>query len=185
VVFSITTVVLALAASQYSPNVLRNFMRDRTNQAVLGTFAGIYAYCLVVLRSIRTPHEGAEKHDIQTVLELPGDDLRLATAHEVLIFRAIQELMVNARDYASPEKLSVLLEMTNERVVVVVEDNGRGFDAEMAMASQEYQQQMDPRVRSIVTLKEKFELAGGSLAVNSTETEGTTVRIELPVNQGF
>lgn len=126
-----------------------------------------------------------EKHDIQTVLELPGDDLRLEPAQEVLIFRSIQELMVNARDYAHPEKLSILLELTSERVVVEVDDNGRGFDAEVAMASQEYQQQMDPRVRSIITLKEKFELAGGSLSVASTETDGTTVRIELPITQGF
>ena len=51
-VFSITLVALSLASSQYSPRVLRNFMRDRTNQTVLGVFVGIFAYCLVVLRSI-------------------------------------------------------------------------------------------------------------------------------------
>jgi uncharacterized membrane protein len=51
-VFSITLVALSLASSQYSSRVLRNFMRDRTNQAVLGVFLGIFAYCLVVLRSI-------------------------------------------------------------------------------------------------------------------------------------
>lgn len=52
VVFSITLVVLSLTASQYSPRVLRNFMRDSINQSVLGVFLGIYAYCLVVLRTI-------------------------------------------------------------------------------------------------------------------------------------
>lgn len=51
-VFSITLVALSLASSQYSSRVLRNFMRDRANQAVLGVFVGIFAYCLVVLRSI-------------------------------------------------------------------------------------------------------------------------------------
>lgn len=51
-VFSITLVALSLASSQYSSRVLRNFMRDRTNQAVLGVFVGIFAYCLVVLRAI-------------------------------------------------------------------------------------------------------------------------------------
>lgn len=51
-VFSITLVALSLASSQYSSRVLRNFMRDRTNQTVLGVFVGIFAYCLVVLRSI-------------------------------------------------------------------------------------------------------------------------------------
>ncbi len=45
VVFSITVVALSLAASQYSPRVLRNFMADRATQAVLGAFVSIFAYC--------------------------------------------------------------------------------------------------------------------------------------------
>lgn len=53
VVFSITVVAITLAASQYSSRALRNFMRDRANQAVLGVFVGIFAYCLVVVRTIR------------------------------------------------------------------------------------------------------------------------------------
>lgn len=54
VTFSITIVALTLASTQYSPRILRNFMRDRANQTVLGVFLGIYAYCLVVLRTIRS-----------------------------------------------------------------------------------------------------------------------------------
>jgi uncharacterized membrane protein len=59
VVFSITLVALGQASSQYSSRVLRNFMRDRVNQSVLGVFVGIFAYCLVVLRTIRAGDEGA------------------------------------------------------------------------------------------------------------------------------
>ncbi len=59
VVFSITIVALSLTSSQYTSRVLRNFMRDRINQAVLGVFVGVFAYCLVVLRTIRAGDEGA------------------------------------------------------------------------------------------------------------------------------
>lgn len=59
VVFSITIVALSLASSQYTSRVLRNFMCDRINQTVLGVFVGIFAYCLVVLRTIRAGDEGA------------------------------------------------------------------------------------------------------------------------------
>lgn len=52
-VFSITIVALTLASTQFSPRILRNFMRDTGNQAVLGTLVGIFAYCIVVLRTIR------------------------------------------------------------------------------------------------------------------------------------
>ena len=53
VTFSMILVVLALASSQYTSRVLRNFIRSRITQFVLGTFAGIFTYCLIVLRTIR------------------------------------------------------------------------------------------------------------------------------------
>lgn len=53
VIFSITIVVLSLASTQYTSRLLGNFMRNRVNQVVLGVFVGIFAYCLVVLRTIR------------------------------------------------------------------------------------------------------------------------------------
>ena len=58
VTFSMTLVALALASSQYTSRVLRNFMSDRVTQVVLGIFAGIFSYCLIVLRTIRGGDEG-------------------------------------------------------------------------------------------------------------------------------
>jgi uncharacterized membrane protein len=58
VTFSMTLVTLALASSQYTSRILRNFMRDRVTQVVLGIFAGIFTYCLIVLRTIRGGDEG-------------------------------------------------------------------------------------------------------------------------------
>ncbi len=52
-IFSITMLSLQLASSQFGPRVLENFMRDRSNQFVLGTFVATFLYCLVVLRSVR------------------------------------------------------------------------------------------------------------------------------------
>ncbi len=59
VTFSLTLAALAQASSQYTPRILRNFMGDRANQIVLGSFVGIFVYCLVVLRTIRGGDEGA------------------------------------------------------------------------------------------------------------------------------
>ncbi|MBC6992189.1 DUF2254 domain-containing protein [Hymenobacter sp. BT491] len=57
-IFSLTLSTLAQVSSQYTSRVLRNFMRDRTNQVVLGFFVSIFAYCLIVLRTIRGGDEG-------------------------------------------------------------------------------------------------------------------------------
>lgn len=52
VVFSITVVALALASNQFGPRLLRNFMRDLSNQVVLGTFIAVFLYCLLILRQV-------------------------------------------------------------------------------------------------------------------------------------
>ncbi len=52
-VFSITIVVLQLTSSQFSPRVLRTFLRDRFNQITLGVFVATFVYAMVVLRAVR------------------------------------------------------------------------------------------------------------------------------------
>lgn len=56
--FSLTIVAITQASSQYTPRVLRNFIRDWYNQFVLGYFVAVFVYCLVVLRTIRGGEDG-------------------------------------------------------------------------------------------------------------------------------
>ena len=56
--FSITIAVLALTSVQFGPRLIRNFVRDVSNQVVLGVFLATFLYCMVVLRTIRGPDEG-------------------------------------------------------------------------------------------------------------------------------
>jgi len=56
-VFTITMLVLQLASNQLSPRVIRTFLRDRTNQVVLGIFVATFVHALVVLRSVRGDEE--------------------------------------------------------------------------------------------------------------------------------
>lgn len=50
-VFSITIVVLSLASSQFGPRLLRNFLKNRSSQLVLGLFVGTHIFCLAALRT--------------------------------------------------------------------------------------------------------------------------------------
>lgn len=60
VVFSITIVALQLTSTQFSPRVLRNFMRDRPTQVTLAVFMATIVYALLVLRTIRSPGPNGE-----------------------------------------------------------------------------------------------------------------------------
>lgn len=59
VVFSIIIVALTMTSSQFGSRLLRNFVRDKGNQLVLGTFISTFTYCLVALRAIYTAEGGA------------------------------------------------------------------------------------------------------------------------------
>jgi len=116
VTFSIILVVLALASSQYTSRILRNFMRSRVTQVVLGTFAGIFTYCLIVLRTIRGGDEGAFVPSLAVffgvVLALGGVGALMFFIHHIassiqassIIASAAHETIV-AIDRLFPEKL--------------------------------------------------------------------------------
>ena len=52
VVFSLTVVSLQLASSQFSPRVMRSFIRDRARQTVIGMLVATFVYCVLTLRHI-------------------------------------------------------------------------------------------------------------------------------------
>lgn len=57
--FSVTVVAVQLAASQFSPRVLRGFLRDRFSQNIIGIEVGTFAYCLLILTTTtRDPEAG-------------------------------------------------------------------------------------------------------------------------------
>lgn len=60
VVFSSTIVALVLASGQFSPRLLRTFLRDRGNQVSLGTFLATFIYALLVLRTVRVGTDSSE-----------------------------------------------------------------------------------------------------------------------------
>jgi uncharacterized membrane protein len=83
VTFSITIVALALASSRYTSRILRNFMRDRASQSMLGVFVGTFAYCLVVLRTVRS---GDEEHLFVPSMAVMGAVVLALVAIGFLIF---------------------------------------------------------------------------------------------------
>jgi uncharacterized membrane protein len=58
VTFSLASVALSIASQQYGSRVLRNFMRDKVTQFLLGTFVSTFLYSVMVVRDIRGSEYG-------------------------------------------------------------------------------------------------------------------------------
>ncbi|AKQ64487.1 hypothetical protein A176_001399 [Myxococcus hansupus] len=59
-VFSVTILVLQQASNQFSPRILRTFLRDRKSQVALGIFTGTFVYALLGLRTVRGTSENLD-----------------------------------------------------------------------------------------------------------------------------
>jgi len=115
VTFSMTVVALALASSQYTSRVLRNFMSSRVTQTVLGIFSGIFTYCLIVLRTIRGGDEGAFVPGLAVffgfVFSLGGVGVLIFFLHHIAssiqassIIASVAEETIRAVDRIFPER---------------------------------------------------------------------------------
>ena len=116
VTFSMTLVALALASSQYTSRILRNFMGSRATQSTLGIFAGIFTYCLIVLRTIRGGDEGAFVPSLAVffgfVMALGGVGALMFFIHHIAssiqassIIASVAQETIAAIDRLFPEKL--------------------------------------------------------------------------------
>ena len=116
VTFSMILVVLALASSQYTSRILRNFMSSRVTQVVLGIFGGIFTYSLIVLRTIRGVDEGAFVPNLAVffgfVLALGGVGALMFFIHHIAssiqassIIASVAQETIATIDRLFPEKL--------------------------------------------------------------------------------
>jgi len=116
VTFSMILVVLAMASSQYTSRILRNFMSSRVTQVVLGIFAGIFTYSLIVLRTIRGGDEGAFVPNLAVffgfVLALGGVGTLMFFIHHIAssiqassIIASVAQETIATIDRLFPEKL--------------------------------------------------------------------------------
>jgi uncharacterized membrane protein len=116
VTFSMVLVVLALASSQYTSRILRTFIRNHVTQIVLGIFAGIFTYCLIVLRTIRGGDEGSFVPSLAVffgfVLALGGVAALMFFIHHIAssieasnIITSVARETIAAIDRMFPEKL--------------------------------------------------------------------------------
>jgi two-component system sensor histidine kinase DegS len=124
-----------------------------------------------------------EKNDIEVKLNLQGEERRLETYREVMVFRGLQDVMGLARDYASPTELEISLDMAGKTWRLSIEDNGRGFDASLVMEEGKEESYNDARVEQLHMLKNRWEMTGGTLEVTSDENNGSRVRMELPTGE--
>ena len=175
VTFSMTLVALALASSQNTSRVLRSFMRSRVTQITLGVFTGVFAYCLIVLRTIRTGD----------VVFVPGLAVFFAF---VLALGGIGVLVFFIHHIASSIQASNIIASIAEETTASIdrlfaEQPDRGLDNAGANASDEVVSSLDERSWYPVPAAASgyIQSVNDSALLNFARNRKTIVRMERGV----
>jgi PAS domain S-box-containing protein len=114
----------------------------------------------------------SREHGLQVEFEAVGFDAgRLPAQTETALYRIVQEALTNVLRHARATRVSVLLERRGDRVVMVVEDNGVGFDPEAAAQSGRL---------GLLGVKERIEMLDGRMEIESAPGAGATLFVEVP-----
>jgi PAS domain S-box-containing protein len=97
---------------------------------------------------------------------------RLPEQIEIALYRMAQEALTNASKHAAPKAVSILIHRNASEVRLVVEDDGKGFDVEATVSDKHL---------GLVGMRERANLVGGSMTVESSPGHGTTICISVPL----
>ncbi len=99
---------------------------------------------------------------------------RLPAAVETTLYRIIQEALANVARHAQAQTASVLLEKRDNMALVIVEDDGRGFDPHTV--------NRNDRHLGLYGIRERVKLFGGKFTVESEPGKGTSLFVEIPLD---
>jgi PAS domain S-box-containing protein len=115
--------------------------------------------------------EFASRTGIECVVSVPMADLKLEEDQATEFFRIFQECLTNVMRHAEAKSVSVTLQQDEGDLVLMVADDGRGFDESAVSES-----------LGFLGMKERAQVCGGSLDIASVPGSGTTVALRVPLH---
>ncbi|MED4395676.1 sensor histidine kinase [Priestia megaterium] len=100
-----------------------------------------------------------------------GQEKRTASKLEVALFRLVQEAVTNALKHADATEIQVKIEFNNEYAILLVKDDGCGFN----------QEEKKENSFGLIGMKERVDLLDGTISVHSKINQGTLVMIKVPI----
>jgi signal transduction histidine kinase len=131
---------------------------------------GVGAAVEALARDANSAHEAQVLVTVDLAYEAGREATRLAPELESAIYRLTQESLNNALKHASPTAVEIEVTESDRSVSLRISDDGVGFDP--AAVTERF---------GLVGMRERVDIAGGQLRVESKPGQGTVVTVELPV----
>ncbi len=113
-----------------------------------------------------------EQAGVEVSVTITGSERRMESYVEVMVFRAMQELLSNAVHQNQANLVKIQLDMGDTLVKLSVDDNGKGFDTDALRKEANL---------GLKLIKERTEMLGGAFEINSSPRKGARVTLSIPV----
>ena len=113
-----------------------------------------------------------ERTGFEINLTITGNERRLDQYIEVMLFRSLQEFIGNSERHGKATSIKILLDLAENSVKLSVDDNGKGFDVENFS---------EDSGLNLKLIKDRTEMLGGNLLMDSTLGKGTRVSLTIPI----
>ncbi|HYI91958.1 MAG TPA: PAS domain S-box protein, partial [Bryobacteraceae bacterium] len=131
-----------------------------------------HAGLMAALRSFTT--EFSRLESIEVELTVPETSEGIPPGVAVCVYRVVQESLRNIAKHAEAKRAEVSLAVTHDALLLIVKDEGKGFDIDDASR----------QGLGLVNVKERVHVCQGSLKVTSQRNVGTTLQARIPLSAG-
>ncbi|NEU30267.1 histidine kinase [bacterium LRH843] len=111
-----------------------------------------------------------EHNNIMVSFQQFGRDQNLPKRFDIAIFRLVQETVQNAYKHADPKEIKVKIEFNPKKVIIIVKDDGKGFDPSVKKEGS----------FGLIGMKERVSMLKGKLTIQSKLNVGTTITVDIP-----
>ena len=134
---------------------------------------------LGLIEALRRQVEGFNRENgVRCDFRIVGSMNNLSLIQEVSIYRIILEAMNNIRKHAHASHVDLVLKFDLEYASVEVSDDGQGFDLSEALSDKVAKSSI-----GLITMKERAEMLGGRMDVNTSPGDGTKIFVTLPISR--
>jgi two-component system sensor histidine kinase DegS len=114
-----------------------------------------------------------EQTGLDVTVNVSGSERRLEPYLEVMVFRALQELLGNTARHSQASLVKIHADVSDASVKVTVDDNGKGFDPEVIQEGSSL---------GLKVIKDRVEMIGGTFEVDSVIGKGTRITFSVPAH---
>ena len=118
--------------------------------------------------------EFLNSYRLEIITKIKGEDKRLSPEQRTVFFRIAQEALTNAVRHSEATQLHILLEYQSEKTILIIQDNGIGFDVEKALTPNK-----DNPCWGLLGMQERASLIGARLRIESQPEHGACVELML------